>query len=79
MPEQRTQGMEISRFLSEAIPVVDNPELSELRHSAPALFRELQRMQMWRGRELCTQGERPAKEFGAPKLEKHEALRQVCF
>jgi hypothetical protein len=69
--------MEISRMLSAAMHVKHIPELEQLRRSDPSLFAELHRMQKWQGRELRTQGERPARDFNAPKLEKAKALRQL--
>ena len=64
-------------MLSAATNIKDVPELAGLACEDPSLFRQLQRMQQWQGRELRTQGERAAKEFGAPKLPKAEALRQL--
>ena len=64
-------------MLSTATNIKDVPELAGLACKDPSLFRQLQRMQQWHGRELRTQGERAAKEFGAPKLPKAEALRQL--
>ena len=64
-------------MLSAATSLDDTPELAVLRVKDPSLFRQLQRMQQWKGRELRTQGERAAKDFGAPKLPKAEALRQL--
>ena len=64
-------------MLSAAMHVKHIPELEQLRRSDPSLFAELHRMQKWQGRELRTQGERPARDFNAPKLEKAEALRQL--
>lgn len=66
-------------MLSAATAIDDNPELALLQAKDPSLFRQLERMQRWKGRELRTQGERAAKEFGAPKLPKAEALRQLMM
>lgn len=71
--------MEISKLLSAATSIDDTPELAVLRVKDPSLFRQLERMQQWKGRELRTQGERAAKEFGAPKLPKEEALRLLAM
>lgn len=64
-------------MLSAATSLDEIAELAVLRVKDPALFSQLERMQQWKGRELRTQGERAAKDFGAPKLPKVEALRQL--